>query len=213
MTQIDFIMAIVITLGVITFSIYYVSTDFTNQMNEMSITELKSSADVLENQLMQDITEDMTVRKIRFEEISGKEHTESIVFISLGMIKDEYKVYEGKNLITSGIGTVTIPITLAPNQVRYFDVYYSGVRGIRDITGDNNVTVRALSEQLYSVVSEDLCKKIKYDEMRKIINHNFKIKIGTCDIGLEPPKETIIVNSFPVVLKTMESTTAKIMVW
>ncbi|MBU3896685.1 MAG: hypothetical protein KJ697_02005 [Nanoarchaeota archaeon] len=213
MTQIDFIMAIVVTLGVISFSIYYVSADYTNQMNEMNIIELKASADVLQNQLMQDITEDMTLRKVRFEEISGETHTESIVFVSLGMIKDEYKVFEGKNLITSGTGTITIPITLSPNQIRYFDVFYSGVRGIRGIIGDNNVTVRALSEQTYLAVSEDLCKNIDYDKLRKSINNEFKIMIGSCEIGLEPPQETVVVNSFPVVLKSLESTSAKIMVW
>jgi len=217
MTQIDFIMAIVVTLGVITFSISYVSADYTNQMNEMNIVELKASADVLENQLRQDITEDMTLMKIRFEEVSGKDHTESISFVSLGISKDEYKVFEGKQLIKTGTGSIIIPITLSANQVKNFDVFYPGGRKIKSIGGNYNVTVRILSEQPYSILSEDLCKNVNYDAMRKIINHEFKIKIGTCeikrDVNTEPPQETVVVNSFPAVLKTLESVTAKIMVW
>ncbi|MDD5416822.1 MAG: hypothetical protein PHU12_02490 [Candidatus Aenigmarchaeota archaeon] len=211
MTQVDFIMAIVITIGVISFSIYYVSNDFANNMNDISLIELRSSADVLENKILHDITEQAGLMKSRFEETSGDAHTETV---NINMNKKiDYFVYEGDRLIASGSkNSIIITVSLAANQIRYFDIYYSGSTNVRSIMGNKDISVRILSEQPYEVASEDKCSKLNYNQIRDFVGHDFKLKIGTCEIGLNPPEETIVSRSFPVVLN-YKSQLARLMIW
>lgn len=212
MSQVDFIMGILITLGVISFAIYYVSGDFSSQMSQMSVAELRASVNVLENKLIYDLQENSNLIKIRFQEIGDKDHTEQININFAGKVGD-YKVYDLDTLIASGTGnTITIPVSLGKGQVRYMNVFFNGTGVIRDITGDKNVSVRALSPQTYTMISELKCLALDYNKTKDFIGHYFKAKIGSCEVGLNPPQETVVANSFPVIVN-YKSEIANVMVW
>ena len=51
MSQIDFIVAVTITLGIISFSIYFVTADFSSQMDQVDVLELKQTARIIENSI------------------------------------------------------------------------------------------------------------------------------------------------------------------
>lgn len=207
MTNIDFIMAIVIIIGVVSFTVYYVSGDFSSSLNQMSVLELKQSASILENRLFNDLfREDIKVMKASFTDISNAAHEENIVIMFSGV--GDVKMYDKDfNLISSGTNELRFPLAISADQIKYFNIIYNGTGTVSDISGDINITSRILSEQVYPVVSEEKCANANIT-----FEHNFKIKIGSCEKGIEPPAGTVIADKVPILLSTGKDF-ATVMVW
>ncbi|MBU3905056.1 MAG: hypothetical protein KJ906_02835 [Nanoarchaeota archaeon] len=211
MGQTDFIMAIVIILGVISFSLFFVSSNFSTQLEQTNVLELKQSAGVLENKISNLIKQEMNLSKISFELAEGVPHEEIPVISLNGNIENLEFYDQDTNLLASGN-----PFSPSlESGTEYFYAIYDGI--VTGITYNNaeNITVRVLNEQSYYVLSEELCNQIDYNVTREEFNHNFKIKLGDCEIGLEPPQITVVAKKVPIIIKSdqIKKDFLNIMVW
>lgn len=210
MSQIDFIVAMAIMIGVISFSVYYASADISTQFDQTNILELKQAAVNVENRLLQ--REDIKIMRARFEDTSSTDHSETIDIDFTGSISDIIMKDDSGNVVASGDDQISFSIYLPADSVKYYDIFYSGSAINIDVSGDTGISSRFLHEQDYQIVSDDCTAD--YDLMREEIGHNFRIKFGTCVIGPEPPEGTIIARSVPVIMRPdLKSEIANILVW
>ena len=216
MGQTDFIMAIVIIIGVISFTLFFISSNFSTQLEQVNVLELKQSASVLENKIYNLATGDMKLSKVSFENLIDSAHTETVSLSFTGEI-GEMELYDNDmDLIASG-NPLTFSLTVG-QEIEYFDAIYLGSVTDVDYNSAPNITARVLEEQDYKVLSEELCNLIDYNETRKEFNHNFKIKLGNCEIslhGANPPKTTVVAKKVPVIIKSdqIRKDFLNIMVW
>lgn len=207
MSQVDFIIAMSIVIGVIAFSISYVSNDLSSQIEQMNILELKQAAELVENKIQ---TENMKIVRARFEDTDGEDHSENILISFSGDVSDA-RIYKDGNLISTGENSLSFSLFLTANSIEYYDIFYSGTSDSISI-GGSGVSSRLLYEQNYLVVPDECI--IDYDLMRQEIEHNFRISYGLCEVGPEPPKGTVVARYFPVRLKSsLKYETANILVW
>jgi len=210
MSQIDFIAAMAIVIGVISFSMYYASADISSQFDQMNILELKQAAVNVENKLLQ--TEDIKIMRARFGDTSGADHTENIDIDFSGSVLDIIMKDRSGNVIATGDNQISLSIFLTAGSVKYYDIFYSGSASSISISGDAGMSSRLLHEQDYQIVSDDCTAD--YDSMREEIGHNFRITFGSCVIGPEPPEGTVIARSIPVIMRPdLNSEIANILVW
>ena len=220
MSQVDFIIAIVIIIGVISFSIYFVTGHFSTQLDQMNVLELKQSAKLLENKIFENILkDDLNMIKVGFEEIGGYAHKEQII---LTVAEDSSKLSQHFTQMYDkdfNLIDLTFDLTLEANQTEQYYIFSS--ENMTDVSHNvvPNITIRALVQQDYPVVYLGNCDNIDYDIVREEIGHNFKIKAGSCEQGLEPPEVTVVARTVPVILRhelkepAIEKTFANIMVW
>ena len=150
-----------------------------------------------------------------FENLVDGAHTETVSLTFSGTI-DDMAIYDEDMGLTASGNPVIFPLTIS--ETEYFYVIYSGE--MTDVTYNNapNITARILHEQPYEVLSEDLCNLIDYNITREQFNHNFKFKLGDCEIslhGAEPPQATVVARKVPVLIKStdVERGFLNIMVW
>ncbi len=223
MSQIGFIMAVVITIGVISFSIFYVTNNFETRLDQMTVLELQKSADILETKILDLIGEDVQIVKAGFEETSGSAHEEQIMLtldIDYGPSGEQYvQIYDEEFNLIDSENPLTFSLSLDANEKKHFNIFSSG--NITDITYNDapNMTARSWAQENYTLMSESKCMDINYDQIRDEIGHNFKLKIGSCESQLEPPQGTVVARTIPIVLKrtvkgiVLEKTFASILVW
>jgi len=217
MGQIDFIMAMLVIIAIVSFSIFYVSGNFTNQLEEMSVLELRQTSKILEKIMFDDLLqEDMKLMKASFEETDGSSHTETIILTFTGTADDLNIYTDEMNHVIAAVGNeITFDISIGANEIKYYNIIYSGTVSGVSYNNAENITASILSEQDYLVVSEQACFDLDYDEFREDFYHNFRIKIGSCELGLDPPEATVVARNVPIVLNTgiVQKEFANILVW
>ncbi len=83
MTQIDFVIAVVLTLTIVVFVTVFVSSNFSNQFQNLKVNELENSAATLEKQLFDindsnSLVSEYKLIKVTFNETSGTSHPELV---------------------------------------------------------------------------------------------------------------------------------------
>jgi len=196
MSNIDFIFGIVIVIAVISFSIFYVTDDFSTQLDQMNILELKQASNVLENKIFLIVGEDMNIIRARFEETSGEAHTENINILFTGDVSYAKMYGLDGDYITEGTNQLSFTLNMPADAVVYYNIFYSGSASDITVNGDVDISSRLLKEQDYPVFTEQC--NIDYDLLRQELGHSFKIKLGSCEIGPDPPEATVVARTFPV---------------
>jgi hypothetical protein len=237
MSQIDFAIAILMMISVLTYSLLSVSNKLTNDFNTFTAKKLEESASSLSKQLFK-IQDNKSLianfKKIQasFLEIGSYTHIETLN-VTITPVVSKIHVYDNfLNEITFALlnngdnVTVSFDLTFSPNEKKYVNIFYDDVPTTNiDYTSnitEANVTSIILSEEDVYVLSKQRCSNLKalsYEEAKNRFGFldNFNI-FNECAYGTEMPfTANIIIKSMPLLIErtdeTLYSNFVKLKVW
>jgi hypothetical protein len=234
MTSADFIVAFGIIVVVIFFAVFYVSNNFSNELNYLTTLELKESGSNLNQLIEENLYDNFNKIKSDFKEIGNYAHREK-VGVSLEPATEVSKVHVYDELMNE-IPTepyvagnklfVFFWLDFESGEERFIDIfYYGGSTTNIKYLGDPveiNVTGKMLSEYDVKVISQTNCGILQssdYEQVKESLGfrHQFKLNLTDCEYGPNPPETTIVVKQFPLLLEKsneiISSEIAKVMVW
>lgn len=234
MTEIDFAVAFLLTIIVLTYSIVSVSNKLTNDFNLFTEKKLEESASSISEQLLKIQDEKSLIsnfRKIQasFQEIGSYSHIENLN-ITITPYVNKIHVYDNfLNEISSTIlnngnnVTVSFNLDFSPNEKKYVDIFYNDAlsNNIAYTSDASDIASIILSEENVYVLSQDRCSSLKSLDY-EIAKNNFgfldEFNISECDYGSTmPATANIIVKSVPVLIEksdgTLYSDFVRIKVW
>jgi hypothetical protein len=238
MSQIDFAVAFLLMITVLTYSFLSVSNKLTNDFNTFTAKKLEKSASSLSKQLFEiqdnkSLISNFKKIQVSFIEIGGYQHTETMN-VTITPVVGKIHVYdnflnETSSTNTSDGNNITISFNLgfSPNEKKYINIIYDDIPTNKITYTSNitttNVTSIILSEEDYKVLSQDKCsilKSLSYEEAKNQFgfSDNFESNITECEYGGKMPSQSnIIVKSVPLIIEqsngTLYSNFVKLKVW
>jgi hypothetical protein len=238
MSQIDFAVAILMMISILTYSIISVSSKLTNDFNTFTTKKLEESASSLSKQLFK-IQDDKSLisnfKKIQvsFQEIGGYLHSNpEQMNISITPVVNKIHVYDNflneipsTNYTTPDNITVSFYLGFSSNEKKYVNIFYDGaptskINYTSNVT-ETNITSVILSEEDVYVLSNESCSRLKslsYDEARNQYGFLDNFNVSECDYGIEIPlSANVIVKSVPLLIERQDGTVysnfVKLKVW
>jgi hypothetical protein len=237
MSQIDFAIAILLMISVLTYSVISVSNKLTNDFNIFTAKRLEESASSLSKQFFtihdgNSLISNFKKIQVSFKEIGSYSHSEALD-ITITPVVGKIHVYDSfLNEIPSSISdnannvTVSFDLIFSPDERKHVNIFYDDVPSTKiTYTSDileTNVTSVILSEEDVYVLSQERCSELSflsYEEAKNKFNFfdNFRITSG-CVYGSEiPVMANVIVKSFPLLIEDGDETLyidfARLKVW
>lgn len=235
MTEVDFAIAIGITIAIVSFIIFYTVGDFTEEMSIIRADQLDDAKVSLSNQILKDyLSDDLKKVEIMFEETSNKSHTESLkISLKPEDVTDEIHVYDDE-FYEKSISTeyktneilVTLSVSFSPYEKEYFSLYYRG-NSTSSISYDSNpsavkVDAVILSEYDTPVISYQKCSdmiSMSFDDLQSELgtDHYFQLQLTGCNFGPEPPETDVVIHRVSVLREdsdgSISSDVATLKVW
>jgi light-regulated signal transduction histidine kinase (bacteriophytochrome) len=222
MTEIDFAVAFLLIISVLTYSIVSVSNKLSNDFNLFTEKKLEESASSFSKQLLKIQDEKSLIssfKKIQasFQEIGSYSHTESLS-ITITPLVDKIHVYDNylneiPSTVSNNVDNVTISFNLdfLTNEKKYVNIFYDGTSSNIAYTSDeNNITSTILSEEDVYILSQQRCsglKALSYEETRDKFGLLDNFNISECDHGYTAPDTAnVIVKSVPVLIEKSDGT-------
>lgn len=237
MTNVDFAISIAMIIFIISFAVFYVAMNFSNEMTIVENMELRKSSSELGAQLFSTssgLQSDANKVEGIYTEIGGYQHKEQIkVSLEPEAVISTVHVYDNfMSEIQSDVSfqgnkvIISFWLDFSPSEKKQANIFYKGgtttkIEYMSNST-ETNVTGRIISEYEIPIISQDKCSEMKsmnYTEAKDKIGfeHQFKVELNDCSFGIEPPSTTVIVNSFPVLVENLNGSIspeiARIMVW
>ena len=235
MSQIDFAIAILIMISVLTYSVISTSNKLNNDFNTFTSKGLEESASTLSKQLFK--VEDSkslisSFKKIQasFTEIGGYSHTETMN-VTITPSVNKIHVYDSflneipSEILDNGDNvTVSFDLDFNSDEKKFVNIFYNDVSATKinftNLT-EINVTSIILSEEDAYVLSQERCsdlKSISYEEAKNMFGFLDDFNISECDYGKQIPyTSSIIVESIPIMIEredgTLYSKTVKLRIW
>lgn len=223
MTEIDFAVAFLLIITVLTYSMVSVSNKLTNDFNLFTEKKLEESASSLSNQLLEIQDEKSLLsnfKKIQasFQEIGSYSHAETLSVTITPYVNKTYVYDNFLNKIPSTVlnngdsVTISFNLNFAPSEKKYVNIFYDDVPTSRIAynSTDNNVTGIILSEEDVYVLSQKKCldlKSLSYEETRSKFGILDNFNISECDYGYATPvTSNIIIKSIPVIIERPDGT-------
>lgn len=236
MSQIDFAVAILLMISVLTYSIISVSSKLTNDFNTFTAKKLEDSASSLSKQLFK-IQDNKSLvsnfKKIQasFQEIGGYSHMETMN-VTITPVVNKIHVYgnffneiPSTNYTTPDNITVSFDLSFSANEKKYVNIFYddvptTSIAYTSNVT-ETNVTSVILSEEDVYVLSQERCNKLKslsYEDAKNKFGFSDNFRISECEYGGELPlTANIIAKSIPLLIenstRTLYSNFVKLKVW
>jgi len=223
MTEIDFAVAFLLIISVLTYSIVSVSNKLSNDFNLFTEKKLEESVSSLSKQLLKIQDEKSLISnfkkiKVSFQEIGSYSHTENLN-ITITPIVNKIHVYDNylneiPSTVLNNVDNVIVSFNLdfSPNEKKYVNIFYDDVpTSSIDYTSDeNNITSIILSEEDVYVLSQQRCSNLKalsYEETRNKFGLLDNFNISGCDYGYAAPDTAnIIVKSVPILIEKSDGT-------
>jgi len=213
MSQTDFIIGFGVLIVLVSFTIFYISSNYSSEFNSLLLLDLKESSYQLEQLLKDSLSDNFKKINSYFKEIGGEEHRERIgISIEIENI-DKIHVYDDlmneipSDVIRTGKGVnVFFFLDFDPNEEKFVNIfYYGGSSTDLKYLGnpeENNVIGRILSEYNVNVIPNEKCN-LDYDQFRNSLDfeNQFKINLTECSIGPEPPETNVIVKNIPILFE------------
>ena len=237
MSQIDFAVAILLMISVLTYSVISVSSKLTNDFNTFTAKKLEDSASSLSKQLfkIQDnksLVSNFKKIQVSFQEIGGYQHTIlEQMNITITPVVNKIHVYDNflneissTNLSNGNNITVSFNLSFSANEKKYVNIFYddvptTSIAYTSNIT-ETNVTSVILSEEDVYVLSQQRCSNLKalsYEEAKNKFGFSDNFRISECEYGGELSRSNIIVKSIPLLIEnstgTLYSNFVKLKVW
>ncbi len=232
MTQVDFAIAIGMTIAIISFIIFYAVGDFTDDMSMIRADQLDQAKLSLGNQILKEyLSEDVKKVEMMFEDIGGYSHSENLkISLEPGDVADNIHVYDDEfNEVSTSIDensgniTVVFSVSFSANEKEHRTLFYRG-NSTTKMTYESNVTAKnvtgiLISEYDLPVVSYQKCSDVTFDELRNDLRteHYFQLELTGCNIGPEPPDTDVVVHRVSVLREdsdgSLSSDVATLRVW
>lgn len=234
MSQIDFAIAILMMISILTYSVISVSNKLSNDFNLFTAKRLEESASSLSKQLfkIQDdksLISDFKKIQVSFMETGSYPHTETLS-IEVMPIISKIHVYDNFfNEIPSTIsddGTkvnISFSLNFDSDEKKYVNIFYEGAptNSIDYTNNENNITSVILSEEDVYVLSKNKCLKLKnldYIDTKNQFGFLNNFNVSECDYGVEIPlAANIIAKSIPLLVERQDETVfskfVKLKVW
>jgi len=212
MTQVDFIVALFITVAVIMFSLFIVLGRFNTDFDQLNLKSLDIDSATLLQQINDNLTENFRSVQVMFNETSGLSHSETLQIIlrPSGSV-DRMHVYDNllneiPSAVVKDLTEVRVDITLSfsANEKKLIRFIYSGTPTTEIIYGSNPVTTNVsaiiLSERVTPVISDAKCSDLSetfYQSLRNSLGaeNNFHVTLTDCNFGPLPPLTNVVVKS------------------
>ncbi|MFH1229088.1 MAG: hypothetical protein V1678_01530 [Candidatus Aenigmatarchaeota archaeon] len=233
MSQVDFAVAFLLIISVITYSVASTSNKLTGDFAVFSEKTLGESASYLSKQMLDVHDQNSLVsnfRKIQasFSEVGMYPHTETIS-MTVTPVLSKVHVYDrfwneiSATISSNGVNeTISFSLDFSSAEKKHVNIFYDGAAtsGI-DYAGATNITGIILSEEDVYVMSQQRCSNLKnmtYNEARSKFGFTENLNISECDYGLSPPSSAnVIVKSIPVLAEkedgTIYASFVRIKVW
>jgi len=236
MGQIDFAVAFLVMISVLTYSFVSVSNKLANDFNTFIQNDLDASASSLSKQLFK-IQDDKSLisnfKKIQasFLEIGSYQHTNEEINVTITPVVNNIHVYDNffneisSTFLNNGDNvTVRFRLDFLPNEKKYVNIFYNDVPTTNikytNVT-ETNITSVILSEEDVYLLSQQRCNKLKslsYENAKNEFGFQDNFRISECEYGGElPPSSNIIVKSTPLLVEgstgAINSTFVRLRVW
>ena len=230
MTEVDFVISTVIIISVISFAIFYSTTNFSNQTKDLEVQNLEKASLYLSNQIESKLAQSFGVVQSIYKENGGYAHREKIKLTLKPAGLQKLHVYdktwnEIPAVIKQKNGGVDIDFDLSfnANENKEVKIVYYGP-SIIDIEykAPKDISAKILSEKTINLISQTKCSEFKtkpYDQAKVDLNSdtNFKINITDCTFGLEPPNATVVIATKPFLIENSNglviAESSRIIVW
>jgi hypothetical protein len=236
MSQIDFAIAILMMISILTYSVISVSSKLTNDFNLFTAKKLEESASSLSKQLfnIQDsksLISNFKKIQVSFKEIGSYPHTETLS-VTITPVVNKIHVYDiFLNKITysqtdnGDNATISFELSFSSNEKKYVNIFYDDAPTTKITYTSNiietNITSVILSEEDVYVLSKEKCsilKSLSYNEARDQFGFLNNFNVSECDYGIEIPLTTnVIAKSIPLLVErqdeTLYSNFVKLKVW
>jgi hypothetical protein len=236
MSQIDFAIAILMMISILTYSVISVSSKLTNDFNLFTAKRLGESASSLSKQLF-NVQDNKSLianfKKIQasFLEIGSYPHAETLN-ITITPVVSKIHVYDNfLNEIPSTISNdetkvnISFSLSFSSNEKKYVNIFYDGaptskINYTSNVT-ETNIASVILSEEDVYVLSQQRCLRLKslnYNEARNQFGFLNDFNVSECDYGIEVPlTANVIAKSVPLLIERQDGTVysnfVKLKVW
>jgi len=236
MSQIDFSIAILIIISVLTYSVISTSNKLNSDFNTFESKRIGESASALSKQLFnvedsKSLISSFKKIQVSFQEIGGYPHTAQMN-ITITPVVSKIHVYDNSlneipstNSSNGNNITVSFELSFNPNERKYVNIFYDGIPTTKinytsNIT-ETNVTSIILSEEDVYVLSQERCinlKSLSYEEAKNRFGFSDDFRISECEYGKEvPATSNVVVESVPLLVEktdgTLYSNLVKLRVW
>ena len=236
MSEIDFAVAFLLILSVLTYSVLSASRNLSNDFTAFTSSRLEESASSLSKQLFEiqddkSLVSDFKKIQVAFSEVGSYSHTETMN-ITITPAVSKIHVYDTLlNEIQSTISnndnniTISFDLSFSPSETKYVDIFYDDVPsqsiGYTSNVTQTNVTSVILSEENVYVLSQQRCSNLKslsYQEAKTRFGFSDDFHTSECDYGATPPATSdIIVKTIPLLIESSDGTlypgSVKLRVW
>jgi hypothetical protein len=234
MSQIDFAIAILMMISILTYSVISVSSKLSNDFNLFTAKKLEESASSISKQLfnIQDsksLISNFKKIQVSFKEIGSYPHTETLTISAIPVVNKihVYDIFFNEiPSTTSDDGTkvnISFSLSFSSNENKYVNIFYEGIptNNIDYTSSENNITSVILSEEDVYVLSKEKCsilKSLSYNEARDQFGFLNNFNVSECDYGIEIPLTTnVIAKSIPLLVERQDETLypsfVKLKVW
>lgn len=216
MTEVDFIMAMGITIAVISFIIFYSVGSFTDDVTSVRASELEFAKVSIADQLLKDyLVDDVKKVEMVFEDIENSSHTEELeVSLEPSDVTDSVVVYDDEfDEVSSSVSTTGSKVIIKFSQSfsagerEHLNMLYKGDSTSKmtyeSNVSDVNVTGTLLSEYDVDIISYEKCSdllSVEFDDLKDElgIEHYFQLDLTDCEFGPNPPQTDVTVIRIPV---------------
>ena len=223
MTEIDFAVAFLLIISILTYSIVSVSNKLSNDFNLFTEKKLEESVSSFSKQLLKIQDEKSLISnfkkiQVSFQEIGSYSHTENLN-ITITPLVSKIHVYDNHlnevpSTVLNNVYNVIVSFNLdfLPNEKRYVNIFYDDVptSNIAYTSNGNNIAGIILSEEDVYVLSQERCSNLRalsYEETRSKFNLLDNFNISECNHGYSPPDTAnVIVKSVPVLIEKSDGT-------
>ena len=222
MTEIDFVMAIGITIAVITFVIFYSVNTFSTDTDSLRMNALENAKAPIADQLMHSYLADKVKHSdVMLREVGNSTHTENIkislepsdVAESIFVCDDELNDLDSTAHEYDKNITVVFSSSFSPFEKKHVNVFYRGNSTSKmtyetNVT-DKNVTGAILSEGDEQIISYDKCSSMMNKTIEEVMedlgtDHYFQLELEGCSFGPNPPETDVVTERIPVLIEDSE---------
>jgi len=223
MSHIDFLVGFVLILSALFLIVYFISNSISNNVNDLTMNEVRKSSLSLERQLF-DINDDKSLttnaRELQavLTETNHTAHTEEIR-ISIKPQVNSIRVYNNSlseipssSTQSSGETILSFALSFSPDEKKWIRIFYFGdsVANVNYLTTENNVSLRILSDKNTSVVSQEKILGFinnGYDKTKEVFGfqNQFRIDVEDFHYGPQPSVAANVVSrSVPVIFESSD---------
>jgi hypothetical protein len=223
MTEVDFAIAFLLIISVITYSVVAVSDRLSSNFATYSEKRIEAAADSLSSQIFSEdgLMQRFDKIQLRIREIGNFDHVERVTFGLPGALKiHAYNSTMDEIESTVSAENVTIVRSLRSGQSEYIDVIYEGNVSSISVYAPANVSVTVVFGGEIIALSYAKCQELKsmnYTDAKTRFGFNDYFSLSLCDYGPSPPNTNIVARSMPLMYEdsdgTMRYAVSRLRVW